>query len=679
VKIRINFRKALYFAFSVVVTVSVFGYLLTHVSVREVVGIIRSVDLRGLVLFAFLSIASSGFRTWRYGLLVRAAGYGPPRSAMFLVVLVRNLFSDLLPARIGGLIYVYILTGRLGVPFAAAMSSFALSFLFDVIAMVPLLVLAAFWAGGAGQVSAGTLIGAGAVLLVLVVVLVHMLPSLMRAAGWSIRRAPLLGERRRERWSAAFGDTVADILKIREAGIYFRLVVISVFVRLGKYGALYFLLFGLLAPLGYRFAELNVARVFLGICSSELAASMPVSGIAGFGMYEGVWATVFALLGFPAHIAKLTSISHHLVTQVFGYSLGAAALVALLLPFFRNRPGTGRNEPGLSPVRFYGRVCAAAAGCALAALVLHVAVSSWRVDVKEVVTPPGTVSKTIRASALPGDVVFDSNRGGTFGIHLLSSVKGTIRSVYDTEMTEIYPDPSPEGDWIVFARAKSPHRLAPSEIWVCRRDGSGARKIADNGTFPTFHGGGRTVYFERERRKVMAVQLDGSDEREVFPRDRDEFERYRIVKPRVSRDGRWVAFISDRKGAWNTWIADLETGESRHVARGCEPAWFPGGEKIAWIREQDVRQGSGIFAWDMKTGTTEEMQDADLPWGHEYFPTVSADGRHLLWGACPEGQHSHETSRYQLFVKDLTNGTVTRLTDDLANNRWPKLLPGEAD
>ena len=675
-KIRSGGRKTLYVAFSAVVTLSVFGYLLTHVSVREVVNIIRGVDLRGLFLFAFLSIVMSGFRTWRYGILVRAAGYGPPPSAMFLVVLVRNLFSDLLPARIGGLIYVYILTGRLGVPFAAAMSSFALSFLFDAIAMVPLLVLAAFWAGGAGHASSGALIGAGAVLFVLVAVLVHVLPSLMRAAGWVIRRAPLLGERRRVHWSAAFGETVTDILKIREAGIYVRLVVLSVLVRLGKYGALYFLLFGLLAPLGYRFAELNVAKVFLGICSSELAASMPVSGIAGFGMYEGVWATVFALLGFPAHIAKLTSISHHLVTQVFGYSLGAAALAALLLPCFRNRSGAGRYEPGLSPARFYGRVGAAAAGTALTALVFYLAVSSWPGSTAKIVAEPGTVSIAIRASGLDGDVVFDSNRGGTFGIHVLGAAKGTIRSVFDTEMTEIYPDPSPDGDWIVFARAKSLHRLAPSEIWVCRRDGSGARKVADNGTFPTFDRNGRTVYFERGRRKVMAVELDGSGEREVFPRGREEFDRFRIVKPRVSPDGRWVAFISDRKGAWNTWIADLETGESRHVAQGCEPAWFPDSGKIAWIRQRDVRQGSGIFAWDMATGTTEEIQDADLPWGHEYFPTVSADGKYLLWGACPEGQHSHETSRYQLFAKDLTSGRVTRLTDDLANNRWPKLLPG---
>ncbi|NQT92359.1 MAG: flippase-like domain-containing protein [Lentisphaerae bacterium] len=675
---QINRKKALYFAFSAVVTVSVFGYLLTTVSPREVAGIIRGVDLRGVVLFAFLSIAMSVFRTWRYGILVKAAGHGPPFSAMFLVVLVRNLFSDLLPARIGGLIYVYILTGRLGVPFAAAMSSFALSFLFDVIAMVPLMVLAAFWAGGAGQVSSGTLIGAGVVLLALVVVLIRALPSLMRAAGWMIRRAPLLGERRRERWSGAFGETVADILKVREAGIYFRLVVLSVFVRLGKYGALYFLLFGLLAPLGYRFEELNVARVFLGICSSELAASMPVSGIAGFGMYEGVWATVFSLLGFPAHIAKLTSISHHLVTQVFGYSLGAAALVALLLPFFRGRSGANRGQgPGLSPVRFYGRVVAAAAAAALAAAALYSAMS-WLGNAGKVSTVESSavVEETIRASGLHRDVVFDSNRGGTFGIHILSKKDGVIRTVCDTAMTEIYPDPSPDGALIVFARAKSPHRLAPSEIWVCGIDGSGERKVADNGTFPTFGRGGDTVYFERDRRKVMAVDLDGSNERQVFPRGGEEFARHRIVKPRVSPDGRWVAFISDRKGAWNTWIGDLETGESRHVAHGCEPAWFPGSTRLAWIRQEGVRQGAGIFAWDLQSGKTRELHDAGPPLGHEYFPTVSADGRFLLWGACPEGQHAHETSSYQLFIKDLTSGEVTRLTDDSANSRWPKLLPG---
>ena len=65
-------------------------------------------------------------------------------------------------------------------------------------------------------------------------------------------------------------------------------------------------------------------------------------GIAAFGAYEGAWAFTFELLGYPGHIAKLTAISHHLFTQVYGYLLGASAFLLLLLPQFkRESPLTG--------------------------------------------------------------------------------------------------------------------------------------------------------------------------------------------------------------------------------------------------------------------------------------------------------------------------------------------------
>ena len=61
-----------------------------------------------------------------------------------------------------------------------------------------------------------------------------------------------------------------------------------------------------------------------------MAASLPISGIAGFGAYEGAWAGVFILLGFPAAMAKATSLSHHLVTQLYGYLIGIASILTLL-------------------------------------------------------------------------------------------------------------------------------------------------------------------------------------------------------------------------------------------------------------------------------------------------------------------------------------------------------------
>ena len=359
-------RSLVYLGFSLVVTVAIFGYLLTHVSPAEVLDLIRNADLRGVTMFLVLSLSMSVFRAWRYRVLLATAGYAPPAPALFLVVLVRNCFSDLLPARIGTLIYVYIVTTRLGVPFGAAASSFAYAFFYDFIALAPMIGAALLFAGaGAGIPVAGLVIGS--VLLCAVSgAILFALPRLIDAANALLGRLPVPGPARRAAWRAALSAARDDVVRTKRAGIALRLLVLSFLVRLGKYASLYVFLFALVHPRGYGFAELPVPKVFIGLCAAELAASLPISGIAGFGAYEGTWALVFELLGYPGDFAKLTSIGHHLFTQVYGYSLGGLALLVLLLPVFRRRaPLPEQVRPPSAPLLFYGRIAAVLALIAL--------------------------------------------------------------------------------------------------------------------------------------------------------------------------------------------------------------------------------------------------------------------------------------------------------------------------
>ncbi len=327
--------QPIYLFFSVLATAGIFAYLLTHVSLSEVLHLIRDADRRAVAMFVVLSLGMSIFRLWRYDVLLRLSGFRPGRVALFLVVLVRNFFSDLLPARLGSLIYIFLVTTRLGVHVGAATSSFALAFLFDMIALVPMIVLAVWFAGAAGRIPAGGLIAGSAFLAVVTVALIAVLPKCFTLAEAIWRRLRFLPAKWIEKGASVFREAEADTRRAREAGMYLRLLLLSMLVRVCKYGCLYAFLFALLHPRGYELADLSVSRVFLGLCASEAAASTPVSGIAGFGAYEGTWSTVFEALGFPADIAKLTSISHHLFTQVYGYSLGALALLLLLLPVFR--------------------------------------------------------------------------------------------------------------------------------------------------------------------------------------------------------------------------------------------------------------------------------------------------------------------------------------------------------
>ncbi len=286
------------------------------------------------------------------------------------------------------------------------------------------------------------------------------------------------------------------------------------------------------------------------------------------------------------------------------------------------------------------------------------------------------------SSRFPGEIVFDSNRSGTFGIYATSLDGSGLRKLVDTELHEMFPDPSPDGKLVVFARSKDTERGGNSSIWLAPVEGNlegnsaEPRKLADNATFPTFSADGKFVYFERDRNRVMSINVDGTGEREVFPAGKGDFANYKfqIVKPRVSADERYVFFTTDKDGRWNAFYADVNSGEAFHLHRGCEPTPFNKGGKAAWVNKRHVLDRSGIGQVDLKTKTTTKLQDAGAPRGHEYFPTLAADDQFLLYSACREREHSHETSNYQVFVKDLNTGDVARVTFDEYTNRWPKLL-----
>ena len=275
----------------------------------------------------------------------------------------------------------------------------------------------------------------------------------------------------------------------------------------------------------------------------------------------------------------------------------------------------------------------------------------------------------------PGKIVFDSNRSGSFGIYSMRADGSAVQELFNSEQEDIYPDVSRDGEHIVFARAESNQRTAKSSIWIMQSDGSDPRKLADDGTFPSFSADGSTVYFERGRAKVIAVELDKGGEREIFPAGSKDFGSYDVIKPRVSPDGISVAFISDKKGRWNTWIANLQTGELQHLHEGCEPAWFPDGEALAWIKTSGTNERSGMYRYGLSDKSIKALADYGPPRGHEYFPTIAAGGKYLLFASCREGEHDHITANYQIFVKDIENDKRFRITFDNYTNRWPKLLP----
>ncbi len=179
-------------------------------------------------------------------------------------------------------------------------------------------------------------------------------------------------------------------------------------------------------------------------------------------------------------------------------------------------------------------------------------------------------------------------------------------------------------------------------------------------------------------------------------------------QPRISPDGKRVVFVSDRDGGWNVWTISLDKKDTVQVSRGKtnqyeSPEWTPDGNYIVvtrnlklhlfhkdggggqqLIREpQNLRTSGAAFgkdsryiwyarrfgAWLYNTPLgdyglavydRESGQSANRAqrWGSAFRPTLSADGRWLVYGS----RHIDQTG---LRIRDLTSGDERWLVNNV--------------
>ena len=119
-------------------------------------------------------------------------------------------------------------------------------------------------------------------------------------------------------------------------------------------------------------------------------------------------------------------------------------------------------------------------------------------------------------------------------------------------------------------------------------------------------------------------------------------------QPRISPDGKTIAFISDRRGQYNLWVMNADGSNQRPVftdlnATALEPAWMPDGNYIV-VRKGGRGGGEGgapaggIWMYHKDGGAGVQIIGAAAGGrgggggnGAPQWPTVSGDGRYLFY------------------------------------------------
>ena len=189
----------------------------------------------------------------------------------------------------------------------------------------------------------------------------------------------------------------------------------------------------------------------------------------------------------------------------------------------------------------------------------------------------------------------------------------------------------------------------------------------------------------------------------------------------VSRDGHFVAFLSDQEGATDVWVTQVGSGEFHNLTRGSalefvNPSvralgFSPDGSLVTfWVRKRDSSSGGGISVWAVPTlgGQLRPYLEgvAEFDWSRDgsrlaYHtsgpgdPLFISDGGRRTEGrlilTAPAGLHSH----FPLWAPDMaflyfvqgtlpdkldiwrirpTGGTPERITSHSGRVSYPVLL-----
>lgn len=328
-------KKIGYILLSITVSVVLILILLSKIETKDFLYTLSHIFLPALLAFFAISLLGTVLRAWRYKLLLypQKISWGN----IFLVTFIRNLFVDLLPVRIGSLSYIYILNKRLNVSFNTATSSFVVAFVYDLISLSPFLILAIIAVGlGTTSISTPLMLLFSILFLVIMLVIYWQLLGLCRILITIYRIFLRIIKSDQKKWAVVSIEklqlTITDISHIRKRRTDLPVFLLSIGIRMAKYGALYILLFALLQVHGYTLGSLSIWKTILSITGAEMTGFLPIKGIGGFGTWESAWAGMQTLLGFELQTAVLSS-GIHLVTNLFEYILGLLSILYLALPF----------------------------------------------------------------------------------------------------------------------------------------------------------------------------------------------------------------------------------------------------------------------------------------------------------------------------------------------------------
>ncbi len=703
------FKHVLKIGVSIGISFAIIALLLQMVSTGvsdadrpSVLSALQNTSLTLVAAYLGLYLVALVIRAYRYRLLIQLSGEAnvPTVRQMWLVTGIRNMFVDMLPARLGELGYVAILNRGYGVKLEHCVSSLTIAVAFDFVALLVVvmgIVLFQIGGGGAQGWAVGTMIMATLVSAIAVAGLFVVAPWFSRlitdkfGASWA--SDSFLGKS-----LELLNKFTQSLVSVKESGQTKQILAVSVVIRVLKYLGFFLLFKAVAEPSFESIAQLPTTHVLGALIGGEVGASLPVPTFMSFGAYEAGGALIFQLLGVADKAsAVITLLGVHIWSQLMEYTIGGF-LLALFI--FVNRRGkraelvaeAAGSEKKAKIIAFASFI---GAGSVLALGSGFLAYQLWAASKLGAISAPsaGGVAENVadwkqlskeHVSNIDGFVVFSSNRDGNHDIFRLNLKTFALDKLTNHPHTETYPRISSDGKRIVFSRAHqewvSQRNTVAWDVYVLDLDTMEEERVGVRGTSPRWINNSEITYLQ-DGVKVQRVNVDTLNSGIVFQSGVNNSlpSGSQLQNPSFNPLTSATAFtgrqshIGTNTGHWGTALSI--NGQIKGVMNGCELAWSNDGSYLYQVNPD--AETLRIMRVNAETLETTTMIDLSGEFSHEYWPKESFNGEYFVFGASRgKKDHEHDTKDYEIFLwKVGTDPTqATRLTFHTGNDNWPDVF-----
>ena len=631
-----KWKTALKFLLTVVIFYFLLEEVLKKITIQEVIKSISLVDQNLLLFFCLNSLIGALILALRYKVMMQIKGLEVSLVNCFLIGLVRNFFVDLLPARLGSLVQIYLFPRYLGADYSFALSAFAHMILLEIFCVGMLIFIISGFSLLVYNLAPAfivTVIIAGVCLLAYI--LIFRLPKLV---NWAERRVNLLFLKK---FSADF-----EALSSRGSALT-NLLALTFLQRLYKYVSYWLLLLALVKSFGFSESNFPFLKVIYAFFFAELAVSLPVFTIGGVGAFQSGWVLMFHQLGFTeenfGNIIAVTSFSHHIITQVWGLLLGIIGVVLLLLI---------GHQYLLKKIALNKFTWGALALWPVLALLAPSFKGEFRKAASIDISFPSQICTNC-------SLVFDSFDGQQ-GVIFLITNNGQQKIQYGKVSQFPFIDTKEQVVWATTSPAISKYaggKIAKFNIK------SQSWEIITEGTFPWLANSG--AIFEKDRSKVVLFSESG--EKTIYQSDRGE-----IAKPSISMDGKLLAFTSSEPVKWSVKVVDLIKQKELFVSKGCQIN-FGDGNSLSYVRMLESKE-TEIVVLDQSLKVKKIISDVS---GRKklYFPFVFGDW--VILGASKNLEDTPEKGNFDIFAVNLVTEEVLQITNSNLLNRFPRLFKNQ--